>query len=458
MLVAAIVAVWGANARAACIDHGHYSIVAAGSTLRGTPYPYTEDLAWKPDVTPVPDGITVAYHDDGRWTKVQSGCTSHDEKNVWASDDVNLLLRASFNVAPASRETLAAGTRIEVQLRLDNRVVLDEVRRSDEHLPQSIRFGTSVANLAARTYVYSMWIRLLDGPDTNRATLGLQWITAQGVPASYPAAESIAAARELDTEWTRLTKPMPVRSRRALDLELVASVDVTDAKDGAALELAFAVDGERAHESIVSARSVTAYDTRAGMPRGEHEVALWARATRGTIRIASARSNVVAFPREARARSIVPLQEASASDPIVVTTQGSAEKPTGLSPICGEWTKLLDFRTEDVVGDFSWVLMAYIEFLDVDEEVSGYGQVAIEAVMEKGLTDMGMANVQVVPGGDGIFFYGDCSSWGNDHGNHMTLWARRIDGCDGAPFGGTFTVGTRRLAIKLMPSTSTHLP
>ena len=72
---------------------------------------------------------------------------------------------------------------------------------------------------------------------------------------------------------------------------------------------------------------------------------------------------------------------------------------------------------------------------------------------------MGMFEFQAASVGDGIYIYGDCSKWGNfKRGAHVSLWIRRIEGCNNAPFGGPFRVGKRWLSIKLLPSEGPHLP
>src|ERR1700682_5066723 len=112
-----------------CIANGHYTIVGNAAPLLGTRYPYTEDLASHADAVPVPALISVGFHEDGRWTKIQTGCTSSHERNVSASAPVNLLLRASFRI---NAHTAPQETRYQVRLRFGHEVVMTETRRLGE--------------------------------------------------------------------------------------------------------------------------------------------------------------------------------------------------------------------------------------------------------------------------------------------------------------------------------------
>src|SRR5258707_4576060 len=155
-----------------CIANGHYTIVGNAMPLLGTRYPSTEDLASRRDAVPVPALVVVGYHQDGRWTKIQAGCTSSRERNVSASTAVNMLLRASLRI---DAHTAHMEARYQVQIRLGYEVVMTETRRLGE-VPRSDRFATVVRHVPAGNYVYSLWLRVLDGPESNHATVDLQWI------------------------------------------------------------------------------------------------------------------------------------------------------------------------------------------------------------------------------------------------------------------------------------------
>jgi hypothetical protein len=119
-------------------------------------------------------------------------------------------------------------------------------------------------------------------------------------------------------------------------------------------------------------------------------------------------------------------------------------------------------------GPLSWTFEGFVEILGAD--VSGYGQLGIDVTHRERdrsdpsrevdyATDMGMFEFQAAPGRDGIYIFGDCSKWGNfKRGAHVSLWIRRIEGCNNAPFGGPFRVGQRWLSMKLLPSEGPHLP
>lgn len=463
-----------------CIGNGHYTAVASTQPLAGTPYPYTEDLTHRTGDLPFGDPMSVAYRDDLGWTKVQSGCAEYGEKNIHASTEVNLLLRASFHIThPTSPK--ASATRFEAQLRVGRSIgdpspiiAATSMRRIGGQSPQSFRFGGTVANLPAGSYVYSLWVRLLDRPPSGDMSIGLQWITAQGVPASYATgSEREDADIDLTAAWTGVGRELTVETTTPLDLAMVASMTYRGGS-GRTVILGWSLDGDDPGDRTTSLAvprtlpaSETTFDHRAAIAAGRHTLRLLARSQSGAIRIAEVTSSFTGFPQQLRTAQTIGLQEAMATTPLVATTAGSAEQPVSMSPVCGRWTKILDLNMESSDGTPSWSLSGYVELLGADE--GGYGMIGVQAVHDEpdprfpktaivAATDMGMFEFQYDPVHSGISFYGDCSKWGNAGvGNHLSLWIRRIEGCDDTPFGGTITVGRRWLAVKLLPSRGPHL-
>lgn len=474
-----------AAARADCIDNGHYTVAALAQPLTGTRYPYTEDLVHHGSDVPVGDDLVVAYHDDLRWTKIQSGCAAFGEYNVAASTPINLLLRASFRIAYAPVPAAPAPAHYEVQLRVGTsaadehpRIAATETRAVGERLPRSERFAATLQDLPAGNYVYSLWFRLLDGTPANHVTLQLQWITAQGVPNAFPSVRRVAAFEEVVRDaWQPVGMELRFRGARPLDAVLQASFVVAEAESEAStLTFGWTIDDRdidsRGGTIAVPAylpSSEVAFDVLDALDPGEHVVRLYARSSGGAVRLRRVVTELITFPVDFARPLIPPLAAAERSDPVLVTTAGSAVQPAAMSTVCGRWTKLLDLELDPADSNFSWTLSGYVETLGV-EGASGYVQVGIEAehieplpgdpdVLFDARTDMGMFELQVEPGHDGAFFYGDCSKWGNGRfGNRMSLWLRRIEGCNDAPFGGAVLVGRRWLAMKLLPSEGPHLP
>lgn len=445
------------SAGAGCIEQGHYAILGHTGTLRGTPWPYSEDLASRQEQLPVGDPVLVGWNPERRWTKIQTGCAAYSERNVFASEDVHLVLRASFTLSDSTKRTAITGTRYQVQLRLGDEVILDEVRRLDGRYPQSQRFGAVARNVAKGSYVYSMWFRLLDGPVSNQVTIGLQWITSQGMPVQYP----VASARSLGPKpvaekWTPIGPPVRIETVETSDLILLSSI-TTDQRLVAGYTLDSAENKRSTREPQVIASSI--FDQRLQVPPGEYVVRLWARTIDGEAAVDVVRTDVAAFPL-----GRFPMYEVEADDEVVVSSAGDPHDPVTLSSVCGRWTRLLDFDTPSAVGDFSWFLHAYVEFERVVGH--GYAEIAIQTVRNEATprlgvieaTDMGIVVAQLTPGGDGVSFYGDASAWGNAGGNRVSLWIRIIEGCNGAGWGNELTVRRRSLAIKLLPTTSIHLP
>jgi hypothetical protein len=479
----AFAALCAGGARADCIDNGHYT-VAGGLWPIGTRYPYTEDLVHHGNDSPVGDELVVEYHDDLRWVKIQSGCEAFGEYNVAASTPVNLLLRASFRLAYMSAESAPPPeTRYEVQLRVGTskddehpRIAATETRFLGGRYPRSERFAATLQDLPAGNYVYSFWFRLLDGPATNRVKLQLQWITGQGVPNVFPSERRVAAFDDVvRDDWTPVGLELRFRTPAAIDAVLQSSYVVAEAARGSTVTFGWVVDavdpGARVATIATPAylpSSDVAFETLAALEPGEHIVQLYARSTGGAVRLQRVVTELVSFPRERPRPLIPPLAEGERSEPLVVTTAGSDVQPASMSTVCGRWTKLLDFELQPAESNFSWTLSGYVEILGSDP--SGYVNIGIDAehdeaapddsnVLMHAHTDMGMFELQLQPGHDGVFFYGDCSKWGNGRvGNRMSLWLRRIEGCNDAPFGGTVVVGRRWLAMKLLPSEGPHLP
>ncbi|HWS72521.1 MAG TPA: hypothetical protein VN605_10425 [Thermoanaerobaculia bacterium] len=471
-------------ARAECIDNGHYTIAALAEPMVGTRYPYTEDLVHHGTDAPVGDDLVVEYHDDLRWTKIQSGCAAFGEYNVVASTPVNLLLRASFRIAYMPEGTAPPPeTRYEVQLRVGTsaadehpRIAATETRFMGGRYPRSERFAATLQDLPAGSYVYSFWFRLLDGPPANRVKLQLQWITAQGVPNVFPSERRVAAFDDVvREEWMPIGLELRFRAPGAVDAILQASFIVAEGERGSTLTFEWVLDGLDPGARIATIAtpaylpsSEVVFEALAAVEPGEHVMRLYAKSTGGAVRLRRAITELVAFPAE-RARPVIPpLVEGERSEPLVVTTAGSDVQPASMSTVCGRWTKLLAFELPPADNYFSWTLSGYVEILDSD--LSGYVQIGIDAEHDEPMrdqpdmlftaqTDMGMFELQLQPGHDGAFFYGDCSKWGNGRvGNRMSLWLRRIEGCNDAPFGGTVVVGRRWLAMKLLPSEGPHLP
>jgi hypothetical protein len=339
---------------------------------------------------------------------------------------------------------------------------------------RSMSCGDSTA--AIRRAFVSQASRAICRRATGRITLDLQWITAQGVPNIYPAALTRSAGDVIvGSEWTPAAPEIALDSRYDVDAILQSSFTIAAAsEDAGPLDIAFSADapapssrfGVIALPLHFPDRAV-AFDHADALNAGEHSIQLWMRASSGVVRVRDVRAECVSFPRRLQRPQIIPLQIASAAQPLIAVASEN-EQPAAMSPICGRWTKLLDMTLEPSNGPLSWTLEGFVEILGAD--VSGYGQIGIDVTHREGVrsnpseefefaTDVGMFEFQAAPGRDGIYFYGDCSKWGNFRvGAHVSLWIRRIEGCNNAPFGGPFHVGQRWLSVKLLPSEGPHLP
>jgi hypothetical protein len=426
-----------------CIANGHY-------TLASSPFPYTEDLT-RPWSAPVPSGLWVG--DDDGWTLVQTACS--EQTNVNASTDVALLIRASFRIG---KTTAAPDAMFDVQLRVDGEPIATHSRRVGDQFPKAYRFGGSVQQLAAGNHLLTMWIRMRD---PGAVLVGLQWITAQGAPVNYGGNRTAVDKVTLGGDWTMIGPPLAIETARDVDAALQASFTIASAD--APLSFAWSVDSEPpgARSGAIAAPSIqpdgaTIFDHRAWIDAGAHTLQLWGRTSGSAARLEGITIDLVGFPHEARPGRVPAITEAEADEPIVTTTDGDAEQPPGMIQLCGRWTKLLELELPSDVKNYSWSVDGFIDVLAHD--VSSYGQIGIEVDSGDAHTDVGVFDIQAEQNHDGIYFYGDCSKWAPRDATRVSLWIRRVEGCGLAPEGGSFTVGKRWLAVKLLPSQAPHLP
>lgn len=440
---AALLLLAGSPLAADCIANGHYTLAASA-------FPYTEDLT-RPSSAPLPSGMWVGNSDD--WTLVQTACS--EQTNVNASTDVTLLVRASFRVGKA---TAAPDALFDVQLRVDGEPITTQSRRVGAQFPKSYRFGGSMQQLAAGNHLLTMWSRMRS-PGT--IFVGLQWITAQGAPVNYGGNRAAVDKVTLSGDWTMIGQPLRIETIRDVDAALQASFTITSADSP--LSFSWSVDyeppGTRSGviaPPLVQPDGVTIFDHRAWMDRGEHTLQLWGRTAGNTAELQGITIDLVGFPHEQLSGRVPPLVEAEADGPTLATTNGDAEQPPGMIQPCGRWTKLLDFDLPPNMDSYSWSVDGFVEILAHD--VSSYGQIGIEVDSGDAHTDVGVFDIQSEQQRDGIYFYGDCSKWSPGQATHVSLWIRRIEGCGLAPEGGSFLVGKRWLAVKLLPSQTPHLP
>ena len=440
--LAAVLLLAASPLAADCIANGHYSLAAST-------FPYTEDLT-RPWSEPLHDGMWAGNTDD--WTLIQTACS--ERTNVNASVDVTLLVRASFHIG---KTTAAPDAVFDVQLRVDGEAITTQSRRVGDLFPKSFRFGASVQKLAAGNHLLTMWMRMRS---PGAIYVGLQWITAQGVPSNSGSNRALTEKTTLGTAWTMIGQPLLVSSIRDIDAAMQASLTITSA--GSPLWFEWTVDGEQpgtrsgmVAAPLVQPDGVMLFDHRGWIDHGSHTVQLWGRSDRGA-EVEGIAIDVVGFPHELPQAKVIPLTEATADAPIVATTAGDVVQPLAMSSECGRWTKILEFDMPRDRKNFSWSVDGFVEILGY--AVSGYGVIGVEVDSADGQTDVGMFEMQIDQQHDGFYFYGDCSKWPPGNATHVSLWIRRIEGCGVAPVGGSFTVGKRWLAVKLLPSQTPHLP
>lgn len=468
-----------------CGANGHTSTVTTASPITGVSYPYSEDIS-HPAVgsgsasTPFGD-VTVTYNSSLDWTEVQTGCAYVSEKNVNSSGAFNLLLRAQPTVVSA---TASSGARFEIQLRLatsttdTNPVIASwELRRLKGTYPQAEHVGGTLQNVAAGTYVYSMWIRMLD---SGSATFSNAWTTAQGVPNSYPSARSVASSDStVTTTWAAVGPQLSFTSSTALDLALGGAFQVVSGTSPSNLLIGYSLDGASSGNQYgdyaIPSNTPLGYnvfDHRKNVASGSHTLQMWMKTTTGTATVRYATAEFVSFPVTSSSPLLGAMNESGVlTNTVHITNSGSSPAPAGLNQSCGNWTEVMSFDVPAVTGDVNWIYEGFVQYLG---NVSGStrGELAIEnthwnldAFGNKVLDaagDHGVSAIQATAGEDGIYFYGDAMRWGSGNGgNTIKLWMRRINGCaSGVTNNSTdnFDIGRRWLSVKQTPFQGCYLP
>jgi hypothetical protein len=265
----------------------------------------------------------------------------------------------------------------------------------------------------------------------------------------------------LNSDWTMIGRPLPIETIRDVDAALQASFTIVSAEGPMSFSwsLDYEPPGDRSGvvaPPLIQPDGVTIFDHRGWIDRGSHTLQLWGRTDGGTAELLGITIDLVGFPHALATGRVPPLAEAAADAPALATTAGDAEQPPGMIQPCGRWTKLLELDLPPDVRDYSWSVDGFIELLAHD--VSSYGQIGIEVDSGDAHTDVGVFDIQSEQQHEGIYFYGDCSKWAPRDATHVSLWIRRVEGCGLSPAGGSFLVGKRWLAVKLLPSQAPHLP
>jgi hypothetical protein len=453
-----------------CRSNGHTVALSNTSPLQGVNWPFSEDITG-PTTTPVADNVAVTQ---AGFVRIASGCVNTNEINVAALAPFH----GSFRVQTAIvGSTATNNSRFQIQLRLfsttnsTTTILLDETRRLHGLYPQSDHFGVIKPDLAAGTYVYSVWVKLLA---SGSITFSNTWSTAQGYPASVVDAGASTAPSDVtvNTNWTNVGPSLPLSNPAAVDLILGSHWQIVSPTTAPGLQIRYAVDGigpssQFGQIGVPAAagqpEGYAAFDALQNVAAGAHTLQLQMRTTNFTATIRGATLEYVAPLRTLVNPPSWPMQTSIASNTVHVSQVGSATQPmTGLMlDGCGKWTLLQEFDVSPHNGDYVWIFQVFTQFLG-NLTGSARGQLAIENISYQldangnpfphVSVDNAITGFQAPAGKDGMYSFGEAYRWGNGAGgNKIRLWVRRISGCGSTNTGG-FDIGKRYVTVKLLPS------
>lgn len=464
--------------------YGHASTHNGGTapTAGGVDYPYTEDIATSCSDNGYYHKVvnydsTWATDSTGGFVKIWSGCPTWNETNINASGAINLVIHSGVTITAA---TASAGTLYEVQVRVgtsisqvDNNtgiVASWDSRRLGGTYNQNDRFGAIVKNLSSGDYVVAMYARVLG---TGSMTVDSQYITAEGIPTTYPA-DGAAASGDISvsTSWAAAGPQLTFTNSSTVDVVIGSAFQIVNTTTAGIVYLGYSVDGGSSgnqygpiHVNSTLPMGVSAFDAKTTISPGTHTLQAFMKTDTGS---ATVRYFGIQYATEPNSPSMV-ISPVSTGTITVDAATTEAQPQGSLNDGNGKWTKLLEFNVPPSSGDNNWQLEGFLESLgNLSSGASTWVQIAIEANHYNNLdgsgnpinydasSDMGVFSLVPKTGtsassGEGFYFYGDSFRWGNSGGgNVIKVWIRRVFATS-----GTFDVGKRWLAVKLLPSPGT---
>jgi hypothetical protein len=430
-----------------CRSQGH-------ATIKGSLYPYSEDIA---GAGSVPVGNVTVTGPNSPWVIVSTGCVDVNQNNLFPGSAFNLRMLAYLQIGAA---TVAPGGSYEMQFLIDGVTHGWFVRAYKGMLPQGDFFGSVVANLPAGTHKFEVQVRVLAA---GYLKFVQQWATSMGAPTSFPfVTDTAAPAMTIDNTWRQVTDQVTFTNSVAADLFPQAYLQWNSGTSGDNVTVKFVLDGaEPPHNSDVAVPpyfrdGVHIFDDLKNVPAGTHTISLWAKNNLAHTASVSFRTIEVASYPAASAHPANPaIADNIAFGAVTVNPSiASAEQPA-FGAGCGYWTKLLELDLPPVAGPFMWTGAGYVRLLGnrTGDWSTTRVEVAIEAIAlgtTPAVSDMGWVAVSAPNSQGQIYLFSDSMLWGNAGGQKIKLWIRKVAGCGYST--GTFDVGRRYLALKLVPT------
>jgi hypothetical protein len=386
--------------------------------------------------------------------------------NLDGTQPFNALLRVHLDIAGT---TAPVGTAYTVKLLVDGSENGWYRRKLRGNYPYGDYFEGSVRNLSAAPHVFSVNVSIL-GP--YQMTIGQVWMTAQGVPAQpqYPSYKVVSVDTiPVTPTWAAITQTISFSTTTAVDIALQGYFQINSGTAPDAVWTGFSLDGASGQRtSMVGITQSLAdgipdganvLDYLYNVPPGNHTLTLWARTDYHSATLQFRQIEFVSFPSNALNNPAFVAGDYR-DNTLTVSTQAAEEQPTGalVNPICGRWTKLLEYTIPPVSGQYNWTLEGYVQTLGgltglTIGDISF--QILIPASNPVFESDGGFSTFRISQSPDGLYIFGDGLLMDTTSGAKVRLWIRKRNGCGtvscpgGEPCG--FTVGKRYMTTRYVP-------
>lgn len=434
---------------------------ANGHTFtEGARFPFSEDIS-TPTSTPIAR-VTISGP-SAEWTVLQSGCTEMTRNtNIVAAEAFNTRLLGYLRIDDA---IATAGTRYEVQFTIDGNPYGWYIRAFRGMLPQGDHFAAVAANLPAGPHSFEIRARMLD---RGSLTFGQQFTTSMGAPAHLPiAGKTSLQPIQVGAQWTPISETVTFFADEPVDLFPSAYFQFDSGIADQQISVGFSLDGQHAERTSEIAvpqfmpDGVNILDHIAHVSAGIHTLTLWAvDRDGGSVSLAAREVSLIGYPVAEPFSAPPILVDAAADDEVLVDSFTKDGQPRFEGDVCGAWTKVLEFDVPAVsgpgAGAFNYTGDGYFELRGRNdgEWSNTAAQMAVEVTPHEQnpfVVDFHYVEFSVPEKRGEMYFYIDAMLWGAGVDQTVRLWIRKENGCGrGGP--GSFRIGKRHVALKLIPS------
>jgi len=437
--------------RAAAQCSGTHCQSAGHNNLSASAWPFTEDIFQTgPTLPPISlSGPSTA------WTVIETGCQDPplSGQNLRATGSFNALLRAQVTIGSA---TAAAGARYEVQLLVDGSPVAWYTRRLRGVYPQVDVFASTAQNVTAGNHSFSVQARLVD---SGTLSLGNVYITASGVPTTYPSLKTTnGGTLTLANLFMKpVTDTLSFTTTESLDLVVQGYFQINSGTSLQPISVAPFLDGVRQLPVTVVAVPPVLYDAVnvlaviPDVPAGNHTLTLEVITGGNSTTFQFRNVEFVSFP----AGSYKVMQTSTTAVTVDSATTGTQPDPAALDTACGKWTKLLEgtIPPNPTFGSYSQTYEGYLKLTGVSSGPT-WAQLAFETAFfaTSAFTDGGGRQLAVAPYADGAYIFGSTATFADPNNTEtIQMWARKVNPSCYPPnngMQGSFGVADRYFWVK----------